>query len=57
MTSQNTILSSLSGDLFVEPDLIMEEVMTASSLKALFRATVEDFANYPKLRDALAEKF
>jgi hypothetical protein len=57
MTSQNAILSSLSGDLFVEPDLIMEEVMTASSLKALFRATLEDFANYPKLRDALAEKF
>ena len=57
MTSQNTILSCLAGDLFVEPNLIMEEVMTASHLKALFRSTMEDFANYPRLRDTLAELF
>jgi hypothetical protein len=57
MTSQNAILSCLAGDLFVEPNLIIEEVMTTSSLKALFRATMEDFSNYPTLRDRLAELF
>lgn len=57
MTSQETIINCLSGDLFVEPDLIVEEVMTASSLKALFRSAMEDFDNYPKLRDTLASHF
>lgn len=57
MTNQDTILSCLSGDLFVEPNLIIDEVMTASHLKALFRSTMEDFTNYPRLRDTLAELF
>lgn len=51
------ILSRLAGDLYVEPNLIMEEIMTASSLKALFRSTMEDQENYPKLRDRIAELF
>jgi hypothetical protein len=57
MTNQDTILSCLSGDLFVEPNLIIDEVMTASHLKALFRSTMKDFTNYPRLRDTLAELF
>jgi len=57
MTSQNTILNRLSGELYVDPNLIMEEVMTASNLKALFRSAMESEENYPQLREKLAELF
>ena len=55
--SEDTIISCLSNDLFVEPNLIVEEIMTASNLKASFRLAVEDFANYPMLLEKLASKF
>jgi hypothetical protein len=57
MNTQNLILNRLAGDLYVEPNLIMEEIMTASSLKALFRSAMESEENYPKLRDRIAELF
>ena len=57
MNTQSLILSRLAGDLYVEPNLIMEEIMTASSLKALFRSAMESEENYPKLRDRIAELF
>lgn len=57
MRLENIILIRLAGDLYVEPNLIMEEIMTASSLKALFRSAMEDEENYPKLRDKVAELF
>lgn len=57
MRLENMILSRLAGDLYVEPNLIMEEIMTASGLKALFRSAMEDQENYPKLRDKVAELF
>lgn len=55
--SEDTIISCLSNDLFVEPNLIVEEIMTASNLKASLRLAVEDFANYPMLLEKLASKF
>jgi hypothetical protein len=57
MTNEDTIISCLSNDLFVEPNLIVEEIMTASNLKASLRLAVEDFANYPMLLEKLASKF
>ena len=57
MNSQNLILSRLSGELYVEPNLIMEEIMTASYLKALFRSAMDSEENYPQLRDKVAELF
>ena len=57
MTNEDTIISCLSNDLFVEPNLIVEEIMTASNLKASLRIAVEDFANYPMLLEKLASKF
>lgn len=57
MKTQEIIINQLSADLFVEHSLIVEEILTASSLKALFRATAENWENYPRLREALAGKF
>jgi hypothetical protein len=57
MKTQEVIINQLSADLFVEHNLIVEEILTASSLKALFRATAENWENYPRLREALAGKF
>jgi len=57
MNSQNLILSRLAGELCVDPSLIIEEVMTASYLKALFRSAMESEENYPQLREKLAELF
>ena len=57
MATQNAILNRLSADLEVEHNLLMEEVMTASYLKSLFRSTMENWDNYSELKDALAEIF
>lgn len=57
MNTQNLILSRLAGELYVDSNLIMEEIMTASSLKALLRSAMESEENYPKLRDRIAELF
>ena len=57
MKTQNAILNQLSADLDVEQNLLMDEVMTASYLKSLFRSTMENWDNYSQLKDALAEIF
>lgn len=57
MNTINMILSRLSGELDVDSHLILDEIMSASHLKAALRATMRDLSNYPELREKIAEVF
>lgn len=56
-TSPANVISCLSGDLLVDHNLIIKAISEDGDLFALFRDAVEDFTEYPSLRDAVGGVF
>lgn len=48
-TTPANVIACLAGELLSEPNLVIEAIREDSAILALFRETVKNFDNYPKL--------
>ena len=55
--SAGDLINCLSGDLLVDPYLVLEAIREDSELREVFRETGRDFANYPTLLERVSELF